>query len=233
MSSPINFGKGRGRFMRQPKVRVKNMSGIISRLWSYLAEVRVPFIFALLFLICSTALQVVAPYFQGIAIDEGILQSDLNKLISTLLLMAALYILMALMVLLQNRIMIVVSQKVIRSLRNHIFGKLQTLSLPYFDRNPHGELMSRVSNDIDLISQTLTSSLTQLISSFLSVISVGILMISLNYRLAAIALISIPLIILITKYISRYTRKGYKNQQEYLGNLNGQIEESVSALKTV
>ena len=240
MSSPMFSRKGPGSFkgrgggyMRQPKIRVKNMKSIIFRLWSYLSIVKVRFFAAVLLLIITTGLQLTAPYLQGAAIDRGIIGKDSDKLIFTIVVLALVYLLTALVVLFQNFIMIGISQVVVRNLRNNVFKKLQTLSLGFFDQNPHGELMSRVSNDIDLISQTLTSSLTQLISSFLSVTSVAVLMIILNLPLAAIALISIPLIILITRKIARYTRKGFKKQQLLLGKLNGQIEESVSALTTV
>lgn len=227
-----NIPKGKMSF-RQPKVRVKNMKGIMIRLWSYLSVVKLSFAGAVLLLVLITAMQVLTPYLQGIAIDEGIIAGDKEKLISVLILMAVLYLSSAIMLLFQNLIMVGISQKIVRNLRQDLFEKLQTLSLRFFDRNPHGELMSRVSNDIDLISQTLTSSLTQLISSLLTVVSVTVLMILLNLPLAIIAMISIPLIILITRLIAGYTRKGYKEQQQYLGEINGHIEESVSALKTV
>jgi ATP-binding cassette subfamily B protein len=221
------------KYLRGPKVRVKNVKGIIFRLWSYLSVVKGSFITAVFLLMVTTGLQILTPYFQGVAIDEGILAGNKEKLLSSLILMGILYTITAVMVLLENLIMISVSQKVVRNLRYNLFEKLQTLSLRFFDRNPHGELMSRVSNDIDLISQTLTSSLTQLISSALTVISVAILMIFLNLSLAVITLVSIPLIVLITKFIAVYTRKGYKQQQQFLGEMNGHIEESVSALSVV
>jgi len=238
MSSPMFAGKNPGgfkghAFIRQPKVRVKNMKGILYRLWSYLSVVKFPFFGAVVLLLLVTAMQVLTPYLQGIAIDEGIIAGNKEKLIVTLIVMVFLYISSALLLLLQNLIMVDVSQKVVRKLRYDLFEKLQTLSLSFFDRNPHGELMSRVSNDIDLISQTLGTSLTQLISSLLMVIAVAFLMIGLNLTLAVICLISIPLIVFSTKMIVRYTRKGYKDQQQYLGKINGHIEESVSALTTV
>jgi len=235
MKSPMFNGKGPGSggFMRKPKVRVKNMKGIIFRLWIYLSKSKISFSSAVILIVGSTALQILAPYLQGIAIDEGILAADRDRLLSVISLLVLVYALMAILIFFQNFLMIGISQKVVKNLRNSLFAKLQTLSLRYFDRNPHGELMSRVSNDIDLISQTLTSSLTQLISSFLSVVSVGVIMITLNFRLAFIALITIPLIFVTTKFIARYTRKGFKDQQQLLGLLNGQIEESVSALTTV
>lgn len=230
MSSNMFPGK---KSFKQPKVRVSNMKEILSRLWFYLSQEKAAFFLAVVLLVGATSLQVLTPYLQGVAIDQGIIAGDRDKLISTLILMAILYGATAFTLFFQNRIMIVVSQKVVRNLRYNLFAKLQTLSLRFFDRNPHGELMSRVSNDIDLISQTLTTSLTQLISSFLTVISVAILMIFLNLPLALITLISIPLIISITRKIAVYTRKGYKNQQQFLGEINGHIEESVSALSVV
>lgn len=242
MSSPMLSGKtprggsggpgGHGMF-KEPKVRVKNMKGILTRLWSYLSIVKFSFFSAVFLLVIVTGLQVVTPYLQGIAIDEGIINGNREKLIQTLILMAVLYGVSALVQLFQNLIMVDVSQKVVRRLRFDLFEKLQTLSLRFFDQHPHGELMSRVSNDIDLISQTLGNSLTQLISSVLTVVTVAVLMLLLNLPLALISLISIPLIVFSTRLIARYTRKGYKDQQQYLGKINGHIEESISALTTV
>jgi len=225
--------KGSGFRMGQPKVRVKNMKGVLIRLWSYIVQVKFQFLSAAILIAFSTVLQIAAPFFQGIAIDEGIIAGKKEKLIYILILIAVIYILSGIITLFQNFIMIGVSQRVVRNLRNSLFSKLQTLSLSYFDRHPHGELISRVSNDIDLISQTLSTSMTQLISSVLSVTGVAAMMMILNLKLALIALITIPMIIAITKNIARYTRRGYKDQQKYLGSLNGHIEESVSALRTV
>lgn len=224
---------GHGNQFRNPKIRAKNMKSVIRRLWQYLSDESFRFYGALFLITLTTLLQIGAPYLQGIAIDDGIIGGDMNRLIFAISLMGAIYVLSGFMSLIQNIMMIEVSQRVVKKLRLDLFGKLQTLSLRYFDRNPHGEVMSRMSNDIDLINQTLTSNLTQFITSIISVLGVSLIMLILNFRLALIALITIPLIILLTRFIAKYTRKGYREQQQFLGSLNGHIEESVSALTTV
>ena len=224
--------KGPGHVVLQ-KVRVKNVRSVLGRLWTYFPGVKVRFLISVLLIGLTTLLQVLAPYYQGIAIDRGIIAGDMKQLIRAILIMGALLFLSGIISLLQNILMIDISQHIVKDMRNKLFDKFQTLSLRYFDRNPYGELMSRVSNDIDLISQTLTTNLTQLISSVISILGVTVMMLLLNIRMALIALITVPLIIVLTGHIAKYTRKGYKDQQKYLGMLNGQIEESVSALPTV
>ncbi len=224
--------KGPGHVVMQ-KVRVKNMRSLLVRLWTYFPGAKTRFLTSVLLIGLTTLLQVLAPYYQGVAIDRGIIAGNIEQLIRAILIMGALFFLSGLISLVQNVLMIEISQHVVKNMRNKLFDKLQTLSLRYFDRNPYGELMSRVSNDIDLISQTLSTSLTQLISSVISIAGVTVMMMLLNTRMALIALVTIPLIIVITRHIAKYTRKGYKDQQSFLGELNGQIEESVSALPTV
>ena len=224
---------GPGKHLSQPKIRVKNMRSVVRRIWSLLSENKVSFYGAIILITLTTLLQTGAPYYQGVAIDEGIIGEDKSRLIYAVLVMGGIYLLTGVMSLFQNFIMIRISQQLVRKMRQDLFRKLQTLSLSYFDRTPYGELMSRMSNDIDLINQTLTSNLTQLITSIVSLAGVTVMMLVLNIRLALVALVTIPLIILITKFIAKYTRKGYKEQQQHLGRLNTLIEESVSALTTV
>jgi ATP-binding cassette subfamily B protein len=225
-------GPGGGHFV-QNKVRVKDFRSVVKRLWTYFSGVKIQFAGAFILIGLTTLLQVLAPYFQGVAIDKGIIGKNSEQLIRAVLIMAGLFLFSGITTLLQNLMMIGISQHVVRNMRNRLFDKIQSLSLHYFDKHPSGELMSRVSNDIDLISQTLTTNLTQLISSVISISGVTVMMLILNIRLALIALITIPLIILITRFIAKYTRRGFKAQQQSLGTLNGQIEESVSALQTV
>ena len=224
---------GPGGHMMMPKAKVKDVRGAVTRLWSYVTAGGYRFTGAVLLVSLTTVLELAAPYLQGVAIDKGIIAGDSEKLLSTILILGAIYLGIGLLTLFQSLLMVEVSQRVVLKLRNEIFNRLQKLSLRYFDRNPHGELMSRVSNDIDLISEALTSNLAQLISGVLSIIGVTVMMLLLNVQLAVIALVTIPLILVLTRFIARYTRKGYKEQQMELGSLNSHVEESVSALQTV
>jgi ATP-binding cassette subfamily B protein len=119
------------------------------------------------------------------------------------------------------------------SLRKDLFANLQTLSLRFFDQHPHGDLMSRVSNDIDIISNVLNESFIQLITAIAMIVGVGIVMFILNPWMALVTLTTIPLLMFITKVISRHTRKGFQDQQKCLGDLNGFIEETIAGSKIV
>jgi ATP-binding cassette subfamily B protein len=125
------------------------------------------------------------------------------------------------------------AQRAIRDIRADLFVKLQTLSLRFFDQRTHGELMSRLTNDIDNVSTVLSESVTQLISSALSIIGVAVMMFIINWKLAIVSLITIPLMVFISRWLAKRTRKGFREQQKYLGDLNGIIEETVTGERVV
>jgi len=130
-------------------------------------------------------------------------------------------------------VMVGASQRAIQEIRNDLFSKLQTLSLRFFDQRTHGELMSRLANDVENVSNVLTSSVTSLISSSLSVVGVAIMMFLINWRLAIVSLITIPLMMFLSRAIGKRTRAGFREQQETLGALNGIIEETVTGQRVV
>ena len=146
----------------------------------------------------------------------------------TALFMIGIYLVTSLTTWLQTYVMSGASQRTIRDIRNELFAKLQTLSLRFFDRRTHGELMSRLSYDIENISRILTQSVTQLISSTLSTIGVVIMMMLLNVRLAIVSLIAVPLMLSLSRWVAKRARPGFREQQEHLGNLNGIIEETLT-----
>jgi len=130
-------------------------------------------------------------------------------------------------------LMIGISQRTVRDLRQDLFVHLQALSLRFFDRQPHGELMSRLTNDLDTVSNTLTQSVTQLIASGISLVGITLIMILLNWRLALISLVTLPLVVLLTQWIAGHTRSGFRDQQKHLGQLNGIIEETLTGQRVV
>ena len=168
------------------------------------------------------------------AIDNYIISGVQPKgLLRILLIMAAVYLTAAAFTLLQQWIMISVSQKAVKSMRKDVFKKYQSLTIHFFDTRTTGELMSRVTNDIDNISNTVSSSFLEIISAVLSIIAVAFVMIFMNLYLALICLCIIPLVILITKKIAKHTRKGFRERQKHLGDLNGIIEENISGQRVV
>ena len=233
--SPTMMGRGRGpaggRFKKVEKP--KNVQGAISRLWGYLKHEQLTLILVVLLTILLVILSVVAPYLMGKAIDDGLSMRDQSTFNSLIVLMLGAYILTSLVTWLQRFIMIGVSQRTLRKMRRDLFSKLQTLSIGFFDTHSHGELMSRLTNDIDNISNTLTSSFTQLTSSLFTIIGVSVMMLVLNWRLGLITLISLPVVLFGIQPIVKRTRKGYALQQKNLGILNGMIEESITGQKVV
>jgi ATP-binding cassette subfamily B protein len=126
-----------------------------------------------------------------------------------------------------------VSQRIVKTLRSHLFQKLQRLPVAFFDTRTHGELMSRLSNDIDNVSSTVSQSTTQLMSGAIMLVGSFIMMLVLSPILTVASLITVPLVFMLTRIVTRRTRVLFKEQQAVLGNLNGQIEETISGIEVV
>jgi len=203
------------------------------RLWSYLRRQRGFLILAFILVIIASGLDLLGPYLLGKAIDDYILQNDLPGLARTIFLMIAIYLLGAAITWLQVYIMAATAQRTVRDIRNDLFARFQTLSLRYIDQRTHGELMSRLTNDVENVSNVLGDSVTQLISSVVRIIGVGIVMFLINVRLAVVSLVILPLMVAISRWIARHTRLGFRRQQKHLGELNGLIEENVTGQRVV
>jgi ATP-binding cassette, subfamily B, multidrug efflux pump len=230
IETPVSFGPKRS---FTEKVRAKDTKGTVHRLWIYLKGQKKGLILVFIFVALTTLFGLLGPYLMGRAIDQHILKGDLAGLARISLVMLAAYLITALTTWFQTYIMASVAQKAVLEIRNDLFAKLQTLSLRFFDKKPHGELMSRISNDVDNISNVLNESVVQFISAILTVISVAIAMFMINVRLAIVSLVTIPLIMILTKTISKHTRKGYRDQQARLGELNSIVEETITGERVI
>ena len=213
--------------------RAQNPKGVLLRLWGYLARQKGRLIIVSLLVIVSSVGTALGTLLMGRAIDLYIVTHNLSGLALMLGAMAGVYLLSAGATWLQGYMMVDISQMTIRDLRIDLFAKLQTLSLRYFDRNAHGDLMSRLSNDVDTINNVLSQSVTQLISSLLTIISVAVMMLALNVWLALVAMIIIPIMLMMAGYIGKHTVRGFREQQQTLGELNGIIEETISGQRVV
>ncbi len=209
------------------------MRGTLRRLWGYLKRQRWALLGIVALVALTSGLGLLGPLLMGRAIDQFILKKDLPGLARTGLQMIALYGLMSATTWLQNVLMASVAQRTVRDIRNDLFAKLQTLSLRFFDQRTHGELMSRLANDVENINNVLNQSLTQLISSVLSVVGVAAMMVAINVRLALVSLLSVSLTALLSSQIARRTREGFREQQETWGELNGIIEETITGQHVV
>lgn len=226
-------GGGPGGGMFAQKVRAKDANKTMRRLWSYLNNQKKMLIATFMMVALSSVFQLTGPFLIGRAIDKYIIPKDFNGLFNIVMIMILVYALGALSTLLQNYIMVGISQETVRNLRQDLFHKLQSLPLSFFDSRPHGELMSRLTNDVDNVNNTLNQSITSIFSSFLTFAGTLCMMLYLSPLLTVITMVIIPAMFFITRKISGRTRKLFKEQQEALGNINGFIEETISGQKVV
>ncbi|WP_258525643.1 ABC transporter ATP-binding protein [Paenibacillus sp. YN15] len=216
-----------------PKVRPKDAKGTIRRLWGYLRRQRTGLILVFVLTAFGAGLGLIGPYLIGTAIDKYILPGDVNGLLRLCIVLIAVYAAGAGMNWLQLYMMNRVSQRAVWELRNDLVGRLQKLPLRFFDSKTHGELMSRTTNDVDNISNTLNQSVTQLITGALTLVGALAIMLSLNVWLTLLNLVTVPVTLLVTRKIAGFTRRYFSSQQKSLGEMNGFIEETVSGQKVV
>ncbi|MED4227024.1 ABC transporter ATP-binding protein [Neobacillus cucumis] len=231
---PLRPG-GANRF-RGPVVKPKNFKGTLKRLWYYFGNERKMLSLIFLFIIVDGVLMLLAPYLIGKAVDAMSLnQGKVNFTILevTIIVLTSAYVADAALTFLQGWLMAGVAQRVVKRLREAIFQKLQKLPVSFFDSRTHGELMSRLSNDVDNVSNTISQSTTQLMSGVIVIAGSLIMMIILSPILTLASLMTVPLVFFLTKTIAKRTSVFFKDQQVKLGQLNGHIEETISGIEVV
>ncbi|SET00280.1 ATP-binding cassette, subfamily B, partial [Anaerobranca gottschalkii DSM 13577] len=219
-----------------PVVKAKDIKRTLKGLWHYFKREKTLLLILFGLVLISTAIALWIPYLIGQGIDalERIGGGEELSLIKiTLLLLTVIYLADTTIQILQEWIVAQVSQQMFFRLRKSLFSKLQKLPLVYFDKHTHGEIMSRLSNDIDNISTTVAQSAIQLMSSILTISGSFVMMIILSPLLTLASIVTIPLVYFVTKKITEKTRLYFRRQQEYLGKLNGHIEEMISGIWVV
>ena len=230
-SPQINFaGRGPRNFVFLEKA--KDRKGTISRLLKYFkSEIKIVvalFISIIIMVLC----QVVTPRIQSDAIDcidNGLFE----EIPGILIIMGIMFIVLSLFNLVQGLLSAKLSQNIILKMRNDLFKKIINLPVSYFDNNSHGDIMSRMTNDVDNISNTLAQSLGALFSGVLMIIGTVIMMVITCWQLAILSCLIVVLTVVVTKFLSSAMNKFYKKKQILLGKLNGTIEEMVVGHKTV
>lgn len=218
----------------QSASKVQDRKQTLKRLWDYLRQHRLLLGFALLLIAITTGLQITGPYLMGLAIDRYIIPGDMPGLTRIALIMAGVYAAASFFAWMQARLLVKVAQRTVHTLRSDLMAKLQRLPLRFFDARPHGDTMSRVTNDVETISQILTEGAGQIVSSVLMGIGVIVMMIALQPALAAVAIGSLLIMSLfVNRFIGKRTREGFRAQQKELGRLNGIIEETISGQRSV
>ncbi len=214
--------------------RARDPRGTIRRVWEYLRQQRLALAVAAVLVVVSTGLNLLGPYLLGQAIDRYILRGDQPGLARLCLLMLGVYALTSLATYLQSYVMAGAAQQTVRGLRRDLFARLQMLPLRYFDQHPHGDLMSRVTNDIENVNLVLSDNLTQLASGLLGMVGVGVTMFALNPRLTVVSILTTTfLTFTVNRWVAQRTRDGFRQQQAALGKLNGLIEETVTGQRVV
>lgn len=214
-----------------PGEKAKDFGGTMKTLISYLRPHGIAVSVVFLFAIASTVFSIVSPTILGDATDEvvkGLMSPagiDFSALLDILILLIILYALSFLFSTIQGYIMAGVSQKVTYELRRAMSEKMDRLPLKYFDSKTHGEIQSRVVNDIETVNQTLSQSLTQIITSITMIVGILIMMIRINLLMTVTALIVLPLSMLVIRLIIGKTQRHFKAQQKYLGEVNSHVEE--------
>ena len=223
--------------------KAKDFKGTIKKLMAYLGNYKFAILFVIIFAIGSTVFTIVGPKILGDATTEifkGLVGKvsggkgiDFDKIARILLTVMTLYAVSALFAYIQGFIMTGVSQKLTYRLRKEISEKINRMPMNYFDTKTHGEVLSRVTNDVDTLSQSLNQSATQVITSFTTIVGVLIMMLRISPLMTLVALLILPVSMTLISFIVKRSQKHFKNQQEYLGHVNGQVEEVYSGQNIV
>lgn len=238
LSEPFRYEKIlQAEDLKQPvqkeKKRASDSRSTLKCIWEILTQEKGLFYFVLILVVCSSILSLIGPLTIGKVIDDYIVAQKLNGLAGMLVLLMGIYIAYSLTMWLQAYFMIGIAQKTVLHMRSALFSQFHKLPIAFFDRKRHGELMSRVTNDIENVSSTLNSSVIQVLSSTLTIIGTVSVMLWLSPLLAVITLTIVPLMFYGMKWITKRTNILFKRQQSNLGELNGTIQESISGLTIV
>ncbi len=213
--------------------KAKNPRGALSRLVSYLGPYKKHLVLVAFLTTIGTILSLIGPYLIGIAIDSYIIPGDINGLIRISVMLLVTYLISMATSMSAGWVMSTISQRSLKKLRGELFNHMQTLSLSFFDRNPAGDLMSRLTNDIDAISSALSQNVTQLIRNMLTLIGIVVLMFSLNIWLSLASLIVFPIMVGLTAVIGKRTRTSFRDLQRSMGMLNSVMQETITGQKVV
>jgi ATP-binding cassette subfamily B protein len=219
-----------GKSKRKP--RAKNTARTLRQMWSYLTVYKGWLAAVIVMVLLSSAFSLLGPYLAGTAIDHFLVNRD-SGFIAFLIGMAIVYVLHSVTMWLQSIWMITISQQTVYRMRVQLFEHLHRLPIPYFSKRQHGELMSRVTNDIENVSSSLNSSVIQIFSSVLLLIGTVSVMLTLSPLLTLLTFLIVPLMVLGMKWITKQTGRLFKDQQRNLGDLNGYIEETLSGQRIV
>ena len=243
MPGPMG-GPGKGPGRGAPIEKAKDFKGTTKKLVKdYLSQYKIPLIIVMIFAIGSTIFSIVGPKILGNATTEifnGLVNKisgnggiDFGKVANILLTLLGLYAISAIFSFIQSFVMTQVAQKLTYTMRNNLIKKINTLPMNYFDKKTNGEVLSIITNDIDTLGMNLNQSITQIITAICTLVGIAIMMLSISWQMTLISLIVMPIGAILVKIIVGKSQKYFKMQQDYLGHVNGQVEEVFSGLTIV
>ncbi|OOV37563.1 multidrug ABC transporter ATP-binding protein [Staphylococcus sp. MB371] len=225
--------KNRTQYPTKKKKRARDTKGTLLNIWKLIDEKRIQLIVVILMIICSSILSLVGPFLIGHIIDMKIIPKELNGLPQYILLLAIVYIMLSVTSYIGSFMMVSIAQRTVYLLRNQLFEHFQTLPVAYYDQKQHGELMSRMQNDIENVSQVLNSSFIQFTSSVVTLIGTLSIMLYLSPLLTLLTIIIIPIMFISLRWITARTSVLYALRQKQFGIMNGYIEEIVNGQTVV
>jgi ATP-binding cassette subfamily B protein len=230
---PGGGGRGPGAAMRTKIEMPRDPRGTIRRLLDYLRPYRWGVLGTFLLVLVSTVLELLGPMFMGQVIDSAVRRAGAAAIVRTALLMAGAYLGTFLAKVAQSLIMAYVVPQVMRTLRRELFAHIQSLSLRAFDKRSTGELMSRLTNDVDAINRVLSANIVALFNDVLSLGGIVIAMLIINPWLTLGSMLMFPLMMFSAGVIGRHTRHGFRELQSRIGSLNGRLEEMFSGQRVI
>ena len=239
----VNFrpgGRGPGGPMggRMNAEKPKNAGKTLSRLARYIGKSKFALLGIVLLTVVIAFADLVGPKLQQLAIDtitvtDGVVKVDFQAMLTYIAIMSGFFVFSALLTLIQERIAVRLSTSTVYFMRRELFEKLERLPIKYTDTHRHGDIMSRMTNDIDNVSSAISQSLTSLFSGVITIIGAVVMMLKYSVGVTLVAVITIPLTIIVSSMLAKFMRKYFIRQQTLLGQLNGQVEEMVTGYTTV
>ena len=234
-------GRGGGPMgSRATAEKPKNAARTLGRLLKYIGRSKALIILLVLIMVIVTVTDLAGPAFQGLAIDTitadpdtGTVSVDFQAMLGYLSVMGVMFAVSSVMALLQGLIAARLSQNTVFALRNDLFKKISRLPIKYTDTHKHGDIMSRMTNDVENVSNAISQSIASLISSVLTLTGAFIMMVYYGWAMALIACITIPITISVSTNLAKFMRKYFVRQQRLLGGINGKVEDMVTSYKTV
>lgn len=227
------IGSRMRRMMGREQLRAKDTGAVLRRMMGYLKPFWLQLLAVLILIVVGTLAQLAGPYLIGLAVDKFIIGGNRAGLVRTMLFLLGAYALSWVTSSGQFYLMTIVSQRLLYRLRGEVFDQLQRLSLSFYDYNEAGDLMSRLTNDTDIIGHVMNMGLMRLLSSLLTLVGIVLAMLRLNARLALVSYTILPVMVIATVFFSQRARRAFRRTRETIGQVSTELEEGISGVKVV